>query len=71
MPHRARDTIYPSLPGLIRQAIRFERLLRNVMDSASSPRMTRNVAQRLAKISDSNFKQPSVRVLAPPRELGF
>jgi hypothetical protein len=25
----------------------------------------------LAKISDSNFKQPRARVLAPPRELGF
>jgi hypothetical protein len=25
----------------------------------------------LRKISDSNFKQPSTRVLAPPRELGF
>jgi hypothetical protein len=27
--------------------------------------------QRLAKISDSNFKQPSAFVPAPPRELGF
>jgi hypothetical protein len=25
----------------------------------------------LRKFPDSNFKQPSTRVLAPPRELGF
>src|SRR5882724_7586835 len=27
--------------------------------------------QRLAQFSNSNFKQPSALVLAPPRELGF
>jgi hypothetical protein len=39
--------------------------------AGQAPRMTLSVLQRLAKISDSNFKQPSARILAPPRELGF
>jgi hypothetical protein len=30
-----------------------------------------SVARSRFTISDLNFKQPSVRILAPPRELGF
>src|SRR3984885_14731336 len=38
MPHRARDTaLTPSLPGLTRQSILFERLLRSVMDTRVKP----------------------------------
>jgi hypothetical protein len=33
--------------------------------------MTQSVLQRLAKFLNSNFKQPSARILAPPREVGF
>jgi hypothetical protein len=33
--------------------------------------MTQRMLQRLAKILNSNFKQPRRIVLAPPRELGF
>jgi hypothetical protein len=38
MPHRARDTaLTPSLPGLTRQSIFFERLLRRWMDTRVKP----------------------------------
>jgi hypothetical protein len=29
------------------------------------------VSRTSRKFSDANFKQPSARILAPPRELGF
>jgi hypothetical protein len=61
-----------SLPGLTRQSIFFEGLLRRRMDTRVKPAYDAEyVATFCENFPIQNFKQPSALVLAPPRELGF
>src|SRR4051812_42482232 len=66
MPHRARDTILDaSLPGLTRQSIRFERILRSGMDTRVKPAYDAEyVATPARRFLNSNFKQPHFCILA-------
>jgi hypothetical protein len=65
---RVMDTRVPATPRL-RRALQCQ--AGEALAKTASPRMTQRMLRRVVKISDSNFKQPSALVLAPPRELGF
>src|SRR4051812_12038848 len=57
MPHRARETMLDaSLPGLIRQSIFFERLLRRVMDTRVKPAYDASVCCGVLLNSDSKIQ---------------
>jgi hypothetical protein len=73
MPHRARDTISVVIAGLDPAIhLSFEKcFLRRWLDTRVKPAYDAEYVTTSFSNSDSNFKQPSARVLAPPRELGF
>jgi hypothetical protein len=65
---RVMDTRVPATPRLRRA---FQCQAGEALAKTASPRMTQSMLRRRSQILIHRFKQPSARILAPPRELGF
>jgi hypothetical protein len=72
MPHRTRDTVVVVIAGLDPAIHPLRRALARWMDTRVKPAYDAEcVSRTLRKFPNSNFKQPSACILAPPRKLGF